>query len=342
MTFAEANIGGDHSIVYDLAPYDADAWFSWGAFDGENAIIAKAGLNDGTNDGLDASGYDYLHIDVMSANAAPYAEIQIMDIKVGDLPLTGSGWQSFDLPLAAYKTAHPDKISDINHMKFAGFRGPNNPEEVAIDNVYFWSPGVTTSAEMNDKPETGGWASFASASKVSVPDGVKVYKATYQKTSTEEILNLTEIGNVIPANAGVIIRGAANNTYAFQVTSADGPDMSDNVLVGCPVRTDVSGFADTKDIFCLRYSEMFEMTGFFLYTGQYIPAGKAYLALDKVTSGPNNVQRKVRFVFNEEQVATGVENVGTDAAEVTKFIENGQLYIRRGDAVYTIQGSRVQ
>ena len=82
------------------------------------------------------------------------------------------------------------------------------------------------------------------------------------------------------------------------------------------------------------------MTGFFLYEGQYVPAGKAYLPLAK--TGPSSAPRKVRFVINNEQTTTGIEKTGADAVEATKYIENGQLFIRRGEAVYTIEGVRVK
>jgi hypothetical protein len=90
--------------------------------------------------------------------------------------------------------------------------------------------------------------------------------------------------------------------------------------------------------------EQYNMTGFFLYEGQYVPAGRAYLALPKTTSGTQNAaQRRIRFVINEPQTPTDIDSVSGNLSPVTeKFIENGQLYIRRGDNVYTIQGARVK
>ena len=81
------------------------------------------------------------------------------------------------------------------------------------------------------------------------------------------------------------------------------------------------------------------MTGFFLYTGQYVPAGKAYLALPKQQQGAGAPERRLRFVINETTSIVGAE---AENAKITKFVENGQLFIRRGDTVYTIQGIRVK
>lgn len=340
LTYTELNIAGDHNLLYDLVPYNQDAWFSWGAIDGANAIVAKDGFNDGEHDGLDASGMDYMHIDIWSVNVAPYAEVQIMDSKLADIPLAGTGWQSFDLPLAAFKAAHPNKIADINHMKFIGFRGPNNPEQIAIDNVYFWQQTTRTTPVMGGDAATGGWATFASPVKVAVPSGLKAYKATYSNEGGDEQLVLDAVSGAIPANEGVLLRGEADHVYTFSPTNDPAGDYTGNALVGCPTRTDITSVAATHDIFCLRYSELYSLTGFFIYSGQYIAAGKAYLPLPKAE--PSSAPRRIRFVFREEQGTTGFDPTNAEAVPTTKFIENGQLYIRRGDAVYTIQGVRVK
>ena len=61
------------------------------------------------------------------------------------------------------------------------------------------------------------------------------------------------------------------------------------------------------------------------------------MKLPKLANEPAGAARRVRFVFD---TATSLEPV--EMYEVTKFIENGQMFIRRGDAVYTIQGTRVK
>ena len=79
------------------------------------------------------------------------------------------------------------------------------------------------------------------------------------------------------------------------------------------------------------------MSGFFLYSGQYIPAGKAYLPIPKEGASPAP-SRRISFVYD---TATAIDN-NAEAIVVTKFIENGQLFIRRGDTIYTIQGVPVK
>ena len=285
---------------------------------------------------IDATDMQYLHVDIYSTGMTA---VNVTPISAGHegsatINLTPNAWTSYDVPLSAYDANNID-WANIFQFKFMGAVGGN---ELMIDNVYFWSYGATTNAAQGT--DAGGWATFAAPIKLAVPAGLTAYKASYENTGTEEILNLDPI-SVIPANEGVILKGTAGENYIFAPSDAADPDMSGNVLVGCVTRTDVSAERATKDIFCMRYSGSYDFTGFFLYEGQYVPAGKAYLALPKL-SQPSSAPRHVRFVINDTQNATGVENNGTQAVEAVKFIENGQLFIRRGEAVYNVQGVRVK
>ena len=295
-------------------------WHSWGAY-------------------IDATDMVYLHVDVYSLEMT---SVNVTPISPGPvegsatITLTPNAWTSYDVPLSAYDA---NNINWANIFQFK-FMKPVGGNELLIDNVYFWQQTTRTTPVMGDDAATGGWATFASPVKVAVPSGVTAYKAEYQLNGNEEELLLTSIGDVIPAGEGVILRGEADHVYTFSPTNDDAGDYTGNALVGCPVRTDITSVAATNDIFCLRYSELYSLTGFFIYSGQYIAAGKAYLPLPKAE--PSSAPRRIRFVFREEQGSTGFDPTNAEAVPTTKFIENGQLYIRRGDAVYTIQGVRVK
>ncbi len=293
---------------------------------------------------IDATNMAFIHIDIYSLGMTQISFTPISPASptnhegVFNITLTPDAWTSIDIPLSEYASYNID-FAHIFQFKLMNAVGGN---EFMADNVYFWQPAVKTTPEIGGDEDTGGWATFSCEENVAVPSGVKAYKAEYQKTATEELLELTDIGDVIPANEGVLLRGTANTVYTFAPTASAAPVISDNALVGCPARTDISSVATSNDIFCLRYSELYSLTGFFLYTGQYIPAGKAYLPIPKDPGGAGLPQRKIRFVFHNEQTTTGIENADAEALQTTKFMENGQLFIRRGDAVYTIQGARVQ
>ena len=292
---------------------------------------------DGEHFGLDVSNMAYLHFDVWCDVADQLNTVNINDQAV-TIPTTrtiAGEWVSFDVDITG--VALTDR-QNVRWLKFHPFNTVNCI--AAIDNVYFWSYGTQTTPVMGGDAATGGWATFASPVKVAVPSGVTAYKAEYQLNGNEEELLLTSIGDVIPAGEGVILHGEADHVYAFSPTNDAAGDYTGNALVGCPVRTDITSVAATNDIFCLRYSELYSLTGFFIYSGQYIAAGKAYLPLPKAE--PSSAPRRIRFVFREEQGTTGFDPTNAEAVPTTKFIENGQLYIRRGDAVYTIQGVRVK
>lgn len=285
---------------------------------------------------IDASEMAYLHVDIYSLGMT---SMGITPISPGhelstSQNLNANAWTSLDIPLSVYASANID-WSGIFQFKYDNPVGGN---EALIDNVYFWAPAAKSNQER--------WATFASALNVTVPDDVTVYKAVYENNGSEEILTLTDAGKVIPAGTGVLMRTPAESTtYAFQLATAEEAaaataKFEGNSLIGCTVLTDISTEAATYDIFCLRYSEAYAMSGFFLYSGQYIPAGKAYLKLSKA-SNQSGAPRRVRFVMEETDTATGMENA-MDAVQAGKYLENGQLFIRRGDAVYTIQGARVK
>ena len=287
---------------------------------------------------INATGMQYLHVDVYSIGAT---NVNVTPISPGHegsatITLTPNAWTSYDVPLSAYDA---NNIDWANIFQFK-FMNPVGGNELLIDNVYFWQQTTQTTPVMGGDAKTGGWATFASPVKVAVPSGVTAYKAEYQLNGNEEELLLTSIGDVIPAGEGVILHGEADHVYTFSPTNDAAGDYTDNALVGCPVRTDITSVAATNDIFCLRYSDIFQITGFYLYSGQYIAAGKAYLPLPKAE--PSSAPRRIRFVFREEQGTTGFDPTNAEAVPTTKFIENGQLYIRRGNAVYTIQGVRVK
>lgn len=295
-------------------------WHSWGA-------------------DIDATDMVYLHVDVYSLGMT---SVNVTPISPGPkegsatITLTPNAWTSYDVPLSAYDA---NNIDWANIFQFK-FMHPVGGNELLIDNVYFWQQTTQTTPVKGGDEATGGWATFASPVKVAVPSGLTAYKATYSNEGGDEQLVLDAVSGAIPANEGVLLHGEADHVYAFSPTNAAAGEYSGNALVGCPVRTDITSVAATNDIFCLRYSELYSLTGFFIYSGQYIAAGKAYLPLPKAE--PSSAPRRIRFVFREEQGTTGFDPTNAEAVPTTKFIENGQLYIRRGNAVYTIQGVRVK
>ena len=339
-TFNLTNWGSANAIAqtdYLLYRMNANV-IVWGNNDGNAGhgnIDGLDGYTYGSNPGLDVSQMQYLHFDVWCDVAGQLNTVNINDQTIS-IPTTrtiAGEWVSFDVAIDGVNEADRQ---NLRWMKFHPFNTSNC--HVAIDNVYFWNYGVKTTSD-----EDGyGWASFASAEKVKFSADITGYFAEYQNNGDGEVLLLHEITDrIIPAGEGVLLRGTGNAAFAFSTTDeTPATDFTNNTLEGCTERTDISDLHANYDIFCLRRSDLYEMSGFFLYTGQYIPAGKAYLKLAKDPAVPAS-SRRVRFVFDQENTATGVDNA-ENVVKVSKCIENGQLYIIRDGIRYTATGLRVE
>ena len=210
---------------------------------------------------------------------------------------------------------------------------------LAIDNV-----SIRPAA--NARTTADGWATFASAQNLNIPDGVTAYQADYTIDGTTETLVLTALTNgVIPANTGVLLQGA-NNSVIKNFAIADDADaiaaavaeVSGNDLEASVERTVL---AEDYDYFCIRYST--EIGTFFqLYQGAYVPAGKAYLKLAK-SGGSSAPGRQMRIVV-KPHAPTAIENINDEQVntEWTKVVRDGQLFIIRGEQIYTIYGACVR
>lgn len=115
-------------------------WIAWGDNnDGDNAIIAAEGYNDGTNKGLDLSAMDYLHVDMFVDADFVSGTMTFNDDRLAELgAIKGGEWNSLNLPLS---TLDADKRTNLRWMKFEGFNGVSM---IILDNVYFWKNGTST------------------------------------------------------------------------------------------------------------------------------------------------------------------------------------------------------
>lgn len=178
-----------------------------------------------------------------------------------------------------------------------------------------------------------GWASFACTADVAPADpSLAVYKGALNNSDPENpAIVLTAVTTGIPAGEGVFVHGASLTTYNFSATTATA--FSGNDLVGCTAATDPAGISDA--IYTLR--NVGGVTGLYNYVGTAaIPAGKAYLPIPVSSS---SAPARVRMVINGAQ---GIEEVQGDNVPCTKFVEDGQVFIRRGNEVYNLQGQIVK
>ena len=190
----------------------------------------------------------------------------------------------------------------------------------------------------NEDPESPGihYATFYdSANKYLLPAGVEAYVAEVES----DVLNLTRIavaGQTIPNSTAVILKASA---ASFTLTPSDadpetftatnslqGVDAATAAPAGCYV---LSGHSSDNSV---------QGVGFYQFTGT-LKAHRAYLVIG---GGGAGAPKRLRFVLSNEQTATGFENVQGDKVPSTKVVENGTLYIIRGDMKYNAQGQIVK
>lgn len=163
------------------------------------------------------------------------------------------------------------------------------------------------------------WASFCSAEDVILPAGLTAYVAT--SSTTDEIL-LEEAGDVIKGGTGVVLEGA-DGTYDLTITTG-APEMS-SVLVGTVKRV-----ANPGTVYCLNSEE----GAFQQYTGDYIPANKAYF------TAPAGAP--ARMAMRISQVTTDLDANVNASDNASKVLVNGQILIKRGEKMYNLQGQLVK
>ena len=192
--------------------------------------------------------------------------------------------------------------------------------EYATNTLAITFPVPPTPTSYTVTPNSFGYASFSAAEATVIPTtGVTVYKGAING----DALDLTPITDYIPANTGVIVMGTAGQPYEFEVTSAAVADLSDNAL---KAYTDWASHSGT--IFVLKDEALYR------YTGSDFPDNKAYLQI----SSANNAPKRISLRFNQ---TTAIDNVEA-GAQAEKFVENGQIYIRRGNEVFNLQGQIVK
>ena len=175
---------------------------------------------------------------------------------------------------------------------------------------------------------------FNETQKYILPAGTEAYVATISGSD----MNLTKVvnaGEVLPANTAVILKSTSASVVLTPTDAAAVTISATNDLHG----VDFATAAPANCYVLSGHSTDNSVTGvgFYEFTGT-IPAHKAYLT---VSGGAAYAPKKLRFIFNEEQQATGIDNAA-EALKSEKRIENGQLIIIKNGMRYNAQGQIVK
>ena len=221
-----------------------------------------------------------------------------------------------------------------------------NPQSFDSDKDYILNVNTTGDKPVIEvKPNTSkvvtmnasGYATFSATVERAIPANATVaaYTAVFNDVANE--LTLTKIANgIIPANTGVFMIGKVDSTYILSTSETGASALSHDLKPasewgaigddGYHARTEINDIA-----YVLSGNLMYK------YEGLKMKPNKAYFEL---TSGdPINAPKRVHMVIAETQ---DVENVEFEAVKAVKFIENGQVLIKRGEKVYNVQGQIVK
>jgi len=212
-----------------------------------------------------------------------------------------------------------------------------NPGSFDSDKDYILNVNTTGDKPVIEvKPNTSkvvtmnayGWSTFSATVARDLTSDVTAYKAKYSDEGGVQKLTLTEFSGTIPADEGVILFGTPNATYSLNATTSDPDHLTDNDLK--PESAWADQYASGNfDFFVLHDNQMYQ------YVGATMKANKAYLPISKASGAPKRIQ----MVIAETQ---DIENVEFEAVKAVKFIENGQVLIKRGEKVYNVQGQIVK
>lgn len=168
------------------------------------------------------------------------------------------------------------------------------------------------------------YATFYAAHPMMVPAGVKAY--TGEVVMDNSTLKLTEMEKVIPAKTAVVLQ-ALPGDYVFSFSTEKG---------NAPVKNDLKGtlspMATPENAKVYTLQKIDNETGFYLFTGQLLQGGKAYLEL------PESVQVN-GLVFDTGEV-TGIGNVET-ANDAKVYDLSGRQVLCPVKGLYIINGQKV-
>jgi hypothetical protein len=139
------------------------------------------------------------------------------------------------------------------------------------------------------------------------------------------------LGVVIPESTGVILYKENGEHAEGEMTLTDktASPISNNDLLAAATWT---YNVPQQYVYVLVGNELY------LYEGAEMKANKAYLKLDAAAT-PYGAPKRIKVVFAETQ---DIENVEFEAVKAVKFIENGQVLIKRGENIYNVQGQLVK
>lgn len=158
-------------------------------------------------------------------------------------------------------------------------------------------------------------------------DGLKAYVATDADASTVTI----EQVYTVPASTPLVLKGTASTSYVVPVVSSASAPETNYLVAG----TGAAINSATKYVLSIQSGNyVFAPTDGDPAT---VPVGKAYLDLTSMGGAPSLLR-----IVEEGNNATNINTIEATEEEGVKFIQNGQLFIKRNGAVYDVMGHAIR
>ena len=205
--------------------------------------------------------------------------------------------------------------------------------------------GATEPQTAKEDPENAGayYSTFYhSTQRYALPDdGTEAYVASVDGNGDLNMTLIAQYNYVIPADKAVILKAPQANVVLCPIDAGDYSHytMSEaysasNDLLGVDEATTAP--ANTYVLSGHSTDNSVQGVGFYQFTGT-IPAHKAY-----ITYSGSQAPKRMRFIFDEEQTATGIDNNRNSAISVQKFTEDGKLMIEVNGKHYDAQGKMIK
>lgn len=334
------NAGGSAIVIESNAAYpgDIEVVITGGKVEATSGYAIEETITTATSSEVEAISIQGGIIDGGNAGA-----IIVKDETKDEVVVSGG---SIDGDVQAGTTT----ITGVDAMNAFLPGGNNDAGAYTVEVEYDTETGQYTYSVVPDRSKAVnmnafGWTSFSANELRKVPAGVTAYIAVYEGG---DYLTLTALEKDIPANTGVLLFGTASKAYTLSAETPLNPGDpativdGDNQLVAPsvdgwgPIDSETKNYvaAEPKEnVYVLVENELYK------YTGTQMKQNKAYLQLP--AAGPYGAPKRVKLVVTEIEETQDVENIEAGAKAV-KFMQNGNIFIKRGEKVFNVQGQIVK
>ncbi|MBO5552984.1 MAG: hypothetical protein J5937_02145, partial [Paludibacteraceae bacterium] len=216
--------------------------------------------------------------------------------------------------------------------------------------IYLWSlnanpaytgPMVTVTAKQDPDAAGNYYATFyyENENYRLSNDGTEAYYATIDANGDLQMTLVAENTNMILKDHAVILKATKPTIGLIPEYSTIKPEANTaaNDLKGVDIETPAP--ANCYVLSGKSADNTVTGVGFYKYTGE-LAAHKAYIV--NTSSASLAPQHRMRFIFNGENAATGIENTSASFGGSEKRLENGQLIIIKNGVRYNAQGQIVK